>query len=334
MSQPCPVPNCIGEVKILQQGTMTCDGPEPHGDGTIRDYAISTLEDVEDGTEAIERRLDPLHWRQEAIRRAVHGNGGGDGLSRPKPSMLVPPPSWPSALLGIDSLRGLTVFSGKSSSGKTAAAIPSALEAAGRGWNVMYVAAEGPSVVNTRVDQWCRGRSMVAWPTRFNLLVPGIDTTLETLQAAVLDFATTNRTLVVIDSINSLVDSFVTDDDVHGIGPIKRLSMWMMAVRANTAGEVSFLVISEANANGETKGRTLDHKADMSVNFAKVDEDYSLKRVFVIKNWWGVPGPVGDFSYDVDLACLKTSAQLSAMHNAETYATPELDVADDGNPFQ
>lgn len=322
-SAPCPVPHCTGVVRVLQQGLWGCDGPEQHGDGTIRDYAVALLDEPDTDLDAIERRLDPLHWRREAIAKATNGEESSDYAPRPPESMLAEPPEWPSALKGLAPLRGLAVFSGKSSSGKTAAALPSAMEAALAGWNVMYLAAEAPSVVRNRAMQWCRGRGLPAWPERFDLRYTPPDMTLERFQKAVTKFAVTDRTLVVLDSINSLVDSFVTDDDVHGIGPLKRLAMWMMRVRQYTQGEVSFLVLSEANASGETKGRALDHKADISVNFEKGSDDWTVKKVFVVKNWWGVPGPVGDFEYDTQRACLHTHAELAAMDNASRRESDE-----------
>ena len=106
---------------------------------------------------------------------------------------------------------------------------------------------------------------------------------------------------MVIDSINSLVDGLEgSGSDVFSLGPLKKLAMWMMRVRQFTRGEVSFLILSEANASGETKGRSMDHKADLSVNFAKSGDDWNVKDVNVVKNWWGPSGHVGSYRFNPD----------------------------------
>ena len=87
-------------------------------------------------------------------------------------------------------------------------------------------------------------------------------------------------------------------EDVHRIGPLKRLTMWALNVRRDTNGEVSFLVLSERNAAGETKGRFGDHKADLVVSIKSEDDSHLGKRIAVTKAWESECGDLGLFALD------------------------------------
>jgi KaiC/GvpD/RAD55 family RecA-like ATPase len=62
---------------------------------------------------------------------------------------------------------------------------------------------------------------------------------------------------------------------------------------------VAPLVISEANAAGETKGRSFDHLADLSVNFRSDEDEPELKHIRVAKSWWSRTGDVGQYRVSV-----------------------------------
>jgi len=114
------------------------------------------------------------------------------------------------------------------------------------------------------------------------------------------------KMLIVIDSLSSFVDQSGVDpgEDVHRMGPLKRITMWAMNVRRATRGNVGFLLLSEVNAQGMTKGRIGDHKADMSVSLVSDPDTPALKHIKVVKAWEGVTGEAGTFRLSHDRGSL------------------------------
>lgn len=257
------------------------------------------------------RDSDPVAWKRAVLARSLE--------VREQPIALVdqaaalsqdPSPSWPTALEGkptiLSAFRGVTFLVGGPSAGKSWWAIGSALAAAWNGWRVLYVASEmSPAQILRRAMRYTDDHDV---PDGFDVLEASYGASVESLVEMVSEAIDERRTLVVLDSISSFVDQAQiadTGDDVHKIGPLKRLTMWALNVRRDTNGEVSFLVLSERNAAGETKGRFGDHKADLVVSI-KSDEDTSLgKRIAVTKSWESECGDLGLFALDPRRARLK-----------------------------
>lgn len=250
------------------------------------------------------RDADPVAWKRAILARSLE--------VREQPIVVVdaeaalkqaPSPTWPTALEGkptiLTAFRGVTFLVGGPSAGKSWWAIGSALVAARNGWRVLYVAAEmSPAQILRRAMRYTDDHRV---PDGFDILEASYGASVDKLVEMVSEAIDDRKTLVVLDSISSFVDQAqVVDDsaDVHKIGPLKRLTMWALNVRRDTNGEVSFLVLSERNAAGETKGRFGDHKADLVVSI-KSDEKMPLgKHIAVTKAWESECGPIGLFALD------------------------------------
>ena len=257
------------------------------------------------------RDSDPVAWKRAVLARSLE--------VREQPIMRVdaedalkqePSPTWPTALDGLQTIlrhfQGVTFLVGGPSAGKSWWAIGSAIRAAWAGWRVLYIAAEmSPAQILRRALAFTDGNPL---PDGFDVLEAGYGASVERLVEIVSESIDARRTLIVLDSISSFVDQAEiaeSGEDVHRIGPLKRLTMWALNVRRETNGEVSFLVLSERNAAGETKGRFGDHKADLVVSI-KSDEKAPLgKRITVTKAWEQECGDLGLFALDPRTARLR-----------------------------
>jgi len=230
--------------------------------------------------------------RPEPIESVDH-----DEARKQKPS-----PTWSTGLAGkrtfLRSFTGVTILAGGPSAGKSWLAIGSALEAALAGWHVLYISAEmSPAQILRRAVGFMEGREL---PDGFEVLQAGYGASVDALVEKVSATVDERKTLIVLDSISSFVDQSIegtSGDDIHNIGPLKRLTMWAMNVRSEMNGEISFLILSEKNAKGETKGRFGDHKADLVVSLAS-EGDGLMKRLDVTKAWDSERGHVGMFLLD------------------------------------
>ena len=277
-----------------------CTGEPQHGDRIIRGmYSSDSDPDLiasEAENDRVLRRCDPVAWIQDKIREARRVGTEISTLapvvaSESEADELPPiPAGWVGVAPGkLLSLRGMVTIYGAASSGKSYFVLGTALEAAAVGWDVHYIAAEGADVTHRRVLA-ARGRH----PDGFTLhaIEPGI--TPDLLIDLMAESVRQPRTLFVFDSVSTLLalmrmgnrsrDQFDTSDE---------LEMFLLRVRALTRGDVSFLVISESNAAGSVKGRTLAFRSDMAISFASEDETGDYKRVTVVKSWESSRGDVG-----------------------------------------
>jgi predicted ATP-dependent serine protease len=182
----------------------------------------------------------------------------------------------------------MTTLSGKASSGKSWFALGVAVNSAIDGWDVHYLAAEAHDVIGRRL-KLAMGDAV---PERFTLhsVEPGV--TPADMIAEIRDWVVSTRTLLVIDSISTLLGLMRVGSSIDKWDAQDSLEMFLMRVRALTRGEVGILNISEANAQGESKGRVIDHRSDVSVNFVSV-EDSDAKEIRVVKAWEGQTGMIG-----------------------------------------
>lgn len=222
-------------------------------------------------------------------------------VDQERASQVDPTPSWPTALDGgeLTEFRGVTFLTGGPSAGKSWLAIASSLAAAESGWRVLYLASEmSDHAVMGRALSYLEGRPV---PKNWEVYEVTFGTSVDELVERVADRAGDGeRTLVVLDSVNSFVDQALIqsdEGDVHGIGPLKRLVMWAMNVRRSVPS-VGFLVLSEKNAAGETKGRFGDHKADMVLSVTINEDSELVRRLVVTKSWHSQTGEVGLFGLD------------------------------------
>ena len=300
---PCPLFDCNGSVFVRNFGGLKafgCDGFDQHTDSQVR-YAMIAEGDLwaaENRAEMdrIERRMDPVAWLHDRLDEATKPSDEKIHIESLDASESLP--TFATGFIGRErgtlmNLRGMTTLSGKPSSGKSWFALGAALNSALDGWDVHYLAAEANDVIGRRV-RWAYGDQT---PKRFTLhsVEPGTSP-LDLIQT-IREWVVTTRTMLVIDSISTLLALMRLDKRIDKWDAMDTLEMFLMRVRALTHGEVGIINISEANAAGETKGRVLDHRSDVSVNFKSI-EDSDCKEVRVTKAWEGRTGLVGRVRVD------------------------------------
>ena len=174
------------------------------------------------------------------------------------------------------------------------------------GWNVLYIAAEmSPAQILRRARGYCGDGPM---PDGFQILEAGFGSSVEELKNVIASRVDHRKVLIVLDSISSFVDQAIEEgltEDVHKIGPLKAMTMWALNVKRATLGEVSFLILSEKNAKGETKGRFGDHKADLVVSIAVDQEGHLMRSIAVTKAWESQLGSLGCYQLDPDRSRLR-----------------------------
>jgi hypothetical protein len=151
--------------------------------------------------------------------------------------------------------------------------------------------------VSRRVLSVCDGKPL---PAAFKLHTIDFGVDIEGTVGLIAQEIDKRPMLVVVDSLSSFVDqSTYTSavDDPHAIGPLKKFVMWALNVRRRTRGRVSFLLLSELNAAGVTKGRFADYKADISIYLKRYEESEvdAARVVRIKKNWDGQDGSAGVF---------------------------------------
>ena len=226
-------------------------------------------------------------------------------------------PPYPTGFAGVErgvllELRGMTTLSGKASSGKSWFALGSSLTAAIDGWDVHYLAAEAKDVIQRRTAM-AFGMNP---PARFKLhsVKPGV--TVDRMIDEIAEWIVSERTLIVIDSISTMMGLMALNRGADKWDEQARLEMFLLRLRELTLGAVSILNLSEANIHGETKGRTLDHRSDISINFKSI-EDSDAKSICVVKAWEGETGLVGLARVD------PTGPGLRLVHDGAISDEPE-----------
>jgi len=296
------MPECGGKVRTKRLEiyglVMFCDGPEGHSETMIRNAFQrwdDELDAIDPDSEAdLLRRMDPVEFIRDQVLKCTERQPGK--VSVPSKAMLIPPPRWSTGLGGVQSDRlerylGLTLLSGKASSGKSWSAIKSSLDASRTGWDVVYISAEAVAVIHNRMADVAGDEGVPeTWAIRY---VPD-GTAFEEVVHFMADSIRSERTLFVIDSFSTL-HRMTEPDGADYWQHQRRLERALFNIRQNTAGCVGLLVLSEANAAGETKGRSFDHIADLSVNFKSNEDDHETKEIKVPKSWWGRSGTVGDY---------------------------------------
>jgi len=181
---------------------------------------------------------------------------------------------WPTGIPRLDHMTrggcGLTVFGGEPKQGKSFAALGAALSTCEAGWPVVYVNAElTEGQMSKRCRGWFGGDVPQSIARRFLLINTRagfcVDDALEQI-AYHIDWDD-DRILIVLDSVNRLVDD---GEGAYGTGYFDRLREWGGWARESarlSEGAISFLVVSELNTGGKTKGQQLEYAANLVVRF-------------------------------------------------------------------
>lgn len=236
----------------------------------------------------------------EAVEQARRGF---DWL-RTLPTDLSPrSPRWwtPLALVQV---YGVSVLGGDAGAGKSMFAMSVALQSALRDdVATVYVAAE-----MTREQILYR----FAWlATAWGHTQAGFETALASGRLVILsrqgpltfdDFSEAvgaallgeESALVVIDSINSLLDTLESPDEGYW-SLYRRVRNAIVDARRITEGRLAFLLISELNKDSVTKGRQWEYAADLVVTFRQTATPRTVAAKVVKSREKGVEGSLGDW---------------------------------------
>ena len=188
-----------------------------------------------------------------------------------------PTPHWPTGCKALDELSdggyGMTVFAGQPKVGKSLLALSSAIEAARAGWSVAYINAEmSPDHFLRRIRNYVGDNFDSALIENLHLAHVGPGITIESMAGEIREHALrddTSRLLIVVDSINRVVDFGSSEGNESGYWRLLRdWSAWAMNSRRSTEGAISWLIVSELNQRGDVKGRNLEYTADLVVRMA------------------------------------------------------------------
>jgi len=242
----------------------------------------------------------------DAIRNAASGLAAGvptlpvhairgwlrDAMTHKGPSLEVQevdaapgpdPPRFPTGVPSINALcgggYGMTVIAGAPKVGKSLVAMSAAIEAANDGWVVIYINAElNSNEIAKRLIRYNGGpadEDLCSNMVIYNV-DPGItpEKILEFIYRKVdLDH---ERLLVVLDSVNRLATLSQQGDEVRRDGywgALERWSEWARMSARISGGIISFIVVSELNAQDHVKGRNLEYAADLVVRIKGTAED-------------------------------------------------------------
>lgn len=324
-ANPCPFEGCSGSLFVRRFGGINafgCDGPEQHTDSQVLNALQGELGQSiardESASDEILRRCDPVAWildQVEAAKRDPEVKITDEDLAD-----FVNLPEFSTGLVGSESnglisLRGMVTLSGDPSSGKTWFALGAALNSALAGWDVHYVAAEAEDVIKRRIHRAFGDAS----PPKFHLhsVEPGlrVDDILDRLSQWIVS----TRTLLVLDSLSTLMSFMKRDHRESQWDAQGRVETFLMGLRKFTRGDVSIINISETNARGEAKGRTINYRSDMAIHFKGID-DSDAKEIRVVKAWESSIGMIGRAMVDAE------GPGLSLIYNGPNSSAPDEDA--------
>jgi len=185
-------------------------------------------------------------------------------------------PRWPSTLEVVDrtygGFFGLTALVSEPGCGKTMLALSSALQAAATGkWNVKFFGAEvdDDEIISRRNRELRVHEGAVDGVDFFEFIHVGRG---QSVQDLVLDMAEIDPALpilVVQDSINTMA----TLAGGRYLDVLNELCLWAAFARKLSRGAISFLIVSETNKRGKSKGEKLEFWSDLCINMSgKPDE--------------------------------------------------------------
>lgn len=222
----------------------------------------------------------------------------------------TPKPRFPTGVVRLDRMThgggyGLTTVAGDAKAGKTMMAMGVAVEACFDGWRVVYINAElDRNEAIVAVMRKCGGTVQRVVNEGMTLVTPDFtfqpsDAIARVREAVQLG---DERVLIVLDSINALVD---LSSEGHGGRPA--LDYWAasavwrnFAVRAtkNSLGRLAFLVVSETNRQGQVKGGSLEFKSNLVIRIQKDPNDSESVTIDVTHSRSTLSGPIGKYLRD------------------------------------
>ena len=201
----------------------------------------------------------------------------------PCASLPAEPPKFPTGLPALDALTGggygMTVVAGAPKVGKSLVAVCAAVEAARRGWEVVYFNCELTQYeMLTRLKRYTRGDM---GPLKKNLLIVDPTSGFQPLDAAKIVRnridpvrAEQDRVLIIIDSINRIANLSGTGSRADGYWrTMEAWSEWLRNAAKSSEGNVASMIISELNGQDHIKGRNLEYAANLVVRMKATEGD-------------------------------------------------------------
>jgi predicted ATP-dependent serine protease len=177
---------------------------------------------------------------------------------------------WPSNIEYIDrycgGFYGLSVILGGQKTGKTMLALGSCIEAAAtEEWQVVYFCAElDEHEMATRINRYLEANpSALSCQDFLHIVFIGKGQTPEMIQDQIERITSPEGPpiLICMDSINTITEM----SGRNYLATLRDFALWAMLSRRMSNGAVSFLIVSETNKIGDSKGGKLDFWADQVV---------------------------------------------------------------------
>ena len=232
--------------------------PYPPG---MRAWAACTL--------ASRDRLD------STVQEFTSEHSGKDELPR-FPSNLEPIERYYGGFFGVTSLIA------EPGIGKTMLAWSCALTAAAtQKWNVVYFGGEMDEgeMIERRAREMSTHETAIDGVDYLKMVQVGIGQTTFDFCCEIAGMDCELPTLIVMDSINTIATLSRRDY----LRTLEDFAIWAMMARRLSRGAASFLLVSETNKRGNSKGEKLEFWSDLAINMAgKKDEtavDFTIRKV-------------------------------------------------------
>ncbi|MFQ5472257.1 MAG: hypothetical protein ACE5FA_05150 [Dehalococcoidia bacterium] len=186
------------------------------------------------------------------------------------------------SLLG--GMYGVFVVGGTAGVGKSAFALLTAVDAAHRGMQVIYLAGEMSKTQIMARSKWLCSKRFYDWEgVHENLhvvIVPGSYPVQHILAWPQSIAPGCERMLIVWDSFNAITEAVAASEQIGYFRAADILRSLIVSSRMGSEGAIASLVISELNQDGSTKGRNWEYKSDGIVYF-KQEYEYDDGRFSV-----------------------------------------------------
>ena len=195
----------------------------------------------------------------------------------------------------LGGMYGLSVMAGRKGLGKSMWALGIAIEAAATmEWQVYYLNAEmDQDEIGMRFDRY-----LERWPASLDCLeylrivnVPKGYEPVDFVSQVESTMDPCLPILVVVDSINTIAE-LCPGNYLHWL---KEWQLWAMLSRRMSRGACSFLLLSELNKAGRTKGEKLEHWADVVVTLKGKSEERHVEMELNKTRRTGGEGPMGRY---------------------------------------